>query len=269
MRVLVLATAGLASSAALAGCRDHFDPLSTTDGSPADGTQEEPLPPVLRGCELYLRFEEDSLGARGAGAARDRCGEDDPATSRNAITAVDPTRGRVAYFDGASEMTVPDSPRLRGIDSISLSAWIKPSGTVGQPPGGILAKRVSFGVKSAYTMFLWTGGHMWGDIDLEDQRFDVPVVVEPDRWVHLAMVYDGNAAFESRIRTYINGAHVGTFPEASERIPDSYDAPLHIGYLPDATDPNLYFKGMIDDVVIWNRALGDTEVDDWYRLSKR
>lgn len=260
--------AGLVSLAGAAGCRGNFEPPPEVDGLPADGGSE-PLPEVLRGCQLYLKMEEESWGsARGPTQARDTCGDDDPATSLGAVIANDATRGRVGIFSGSAALLVPDSPRLRGADSVTLSAWVRPSGVVGEPPGGIIAKRTSFGIKAAYTMFLWTGAHMWADIDMENERIDVPVRIESERWVHLAMVYDGRAAMLDRVRTYVNGAHVGTFPESSAAIPDSYDAPLTIGHLPDNTDPNLYFRGMIDDVVIWSRALSDAEIDEWYRLSK-
>jgi hypothetical protein len=254
--------------ATVPGCRGNFDVPEQPDG-PGPDASEQPLPAVLRGCQLYLKMEEESWGsARGATQARDACGDDDPATSLAAVVASDPTRGRVGFFAGNAALLVPDSPRLRGGSAVSLSAWVRPTGTVGEPPSGIIAKRTSFGVKAAYTMFLWTGAHMWADIDMENERIDVPVRIESDRWVHLAMVYDGGAAMNVRVRTYINGALVGAFPESSTSIPASYDAPLTIGHLPDASDPNLYFRGMIDDVVVWNRALADAEIDEWYRLTK-
>lgn len=271
-RSRAIGAAGLAGVAGLAilatGCRGNFDAASEVD-SPIADAGDDPPPAVLRGCELFLEMEESSWGvARGPSQARDSCGDDDPATVLGAIIASDATRGRVGFFAGNAALIVPDSPRLRGAASVSLSAWVRPTGTVGDPPGGIIAKRTSFGIKAAYTMFLWTGAHMWADIDMENERIDVPVRIESDRWVHLAMVYDGRAPASDRVRTYINGAHVGTFAESSAAIPDSYDAPLTIGHLPDNEDPNLYFRGMIDDVVIWSRALADTEIDEWYRLTK-
>lgn len=268
MRTCVLATA---FAVGLLGCRGNFDAMPDAAGS-GDGHADAapPLPAVLRSCELYLNMEEDSWsnGRQGAAVARDLCGDDDPATPQGAVVANDPERGRVAFFSGAASLIVPDSPRLRGADSLSLSAWVRPTGTVGDPPGGLIAKRTSFGIKAAYTMFLWTGAHMWGDIDSENERIDVPVRIESNRWVQLGLVYDGQAPEASRVRTYINGVRVGTFGESSAHIPDSYDVPVTIGHLPDYADPNLYFKGMMDDVVIWSRALGDAEIEEWYRLSK-
>ncbi len=247
----------------VAGCRGNFD--ETPDAPLADAPSQ--LPAVLRGCELYFRFEESTFGP--GQPARDECGGDDPGSALQVLTKEDPARGKVAYFDGTALITVADSARLRGANALTLSAWIHPNSPVGTPPGGVISKRTSFGVKTSYTMFLWNGGHMWNDVDMENDRIDVPVPIQPERWIQLGMVYDGTAPQAERVRTYINGSRVGTFAESSARIPDSYNAPVVLGYLPDQSDPNLYFKGMMDDAVIWSRALSDDEMADWFQQSSR
>lgn len=268
---VVAAAAPLATALALAttllgaGCRGNFDETPTPDAPVADAPPG--LPAVLRGCELYLRFEEDTLGP--GKPAHDECGGDDPGSSTQVLTTNDADRGKVAYFNGAALITVADAPRLRGGAAVTLSAWIRPTNPVGEPPAGVISKRTSFGVETAYTMFLWTGGHMWNDIDMENERIDVPVPIQPERWIQLGLVYDGSAPQNARVRTYLNGTRVGTFAESSARIPESYDAPVVLGYLPDQTDPNLYFKGMMDDAVIWSRALSDDEVAEWFQKSSR
>lgn len=260
MRAHVLVAACLLSPSSL-GCRGNFD--SSPDAPLPDAPPSQPA--VLRGCELYLRLDEDTLSS--GVTARDSCGDDDPGTPSQVVATKDLERGGVAFFSGNSSMTIANSPRLRATGAVTLSAWVRPMGTVGEPAGGVITKRTSYGVKTSYTMFLWVGSHMWTDVDSENERIDVPVQILADRWVQLGLVYDGAAPAAQRVRTYVNGTRVGTFAESSPSIPAGYDAPVTLGYLPDLADPNLYFKGMMDDVVIWSRALGDDELAEWHRLT--
>lgn len=263
MRARALVACSLSTLCWLSACRGNFEE------TPDAGADAPPPPPpvVLRGCELYLAFDEDRLDAAAGKLAQDQCGGDDPATPHGARPYDDELRGKVAFFSGAASLTVADAPRLRGTDAFTLSAWVRPVGAVGDPPAGVIAKRASFGEKAAYTMFLWTGAHMWNDVDSENERIEVPIALQSDRWVHLGLVYDGSATRALRVRAYVDGIRVGTYEESSSRIPEAYDAPLTIGHLPDTTDPDLYFRGMLDDVVMWSRALGDAEVAEWHAFT--
>lgn len=238
-----------------AGCRANFE---ATPDAPPDAN------PLGTGCELYLAMNEER------GEVVDGCGGDDLAVRVGQVsTAVDPVRGRVGVFPGASYLRIADSPRLRGGGAITISAWVKPLAPVGAPPAGIIAKRSSFGVESAYTMFLWTDGHMWTDVVQEDDRVEVPAAVLPDRWTHLSMVFDGSSPKPRRIRTYQDGFPTGQWSESSSVIPIDFDAALTIGHLPDEQDPNLTFRGSLDDIAIWSRALTDDEIAAWHTATKR
>jgi hypothetical protein len=60
---------------------------------------------------------------------------------------------------------------------------------------------------------------------------------------------------------YVNGLMDGApRPEASATIP-GYDGPLHLGELRDGGQ---YFRGYLDEVAIWHRALSPTEVTALY-----
>lgn len=251
----------LCCAAALSwGCRANFE--ATPDAAPDAN-------PLNTGCELYLAMNEERWQGV-PGEVIDGCGGDDAVTLVGQLsTGVDPVRGRVGVFPGTSYLRLADSPRLRGDRSVTVSAWVKPTAPVGTPPAGIIAKRASFGVKSAYTMFLWTNGHLWTDVVQEDDRVEVPAVVLPDRWTHLTVVFDGDSPKPKRIRTYQDGFPTGQWSESSSQIPTDFDAALTIGHLPDQQDPNLTFRGSLDDIVIWSRALTDDEVTTWYTTSKR
>lgn len=244
----------------VSGCRANFE--ATPDAIPDAN-------PLSTGCVLYLAMNEERWQGT-PGEVIDGCGGDDLVTLVGQVsTAVDPVRGRVGVFPGAGYLSIANTPQLHGGGSITLSAWVKPTSPVGTPPAGIIARRSSFGVKAAYTMFLWTDGHMWTDVVQEDDRVEVPAAVLADRWTHLAVVFDGGSPKPKRIRTYQDGFPTGQWNESSTQIPIDFDAALTIGHLPDQQDPNLTFRGNLDDVVIWGRALSDDEIAAWHTATKR
>ncbi len=72
------------------------------------------------------------------------------------------------------------------------------------------------------------------------------------QWVHLAVTY--NTATQV-FTTYINGAK-STSSKSNAILMNDYN--LSIGYSPDSSTRD--FNGMIDEVIIWNRALSEQEI---------
>ena len=80
-----------------------------------------------------------------------------------------------------------------------------------------------------------------------------------NKWCHVVATYDGSIQ-----RVYINGQQVGP------GLPGTFT----IGIIPNGvTIGNLpgygCFDGLIDDVVIWNRALSDSEITTLYKSTIR
>ena len=76
-------------------------------------------------------------------------------------------------------------------------------------------------------------------------------VLSPNTWYHYVGTYDG-----TNVYAYINGQQVGSGPLSGDMAISSY--PVNIGRNP-AYDGD-YFKGLVDDVRIYNRALTPKEV---------
>lgn len=77
--------------------------------------------------------------------------------------------------------------------------------------------------------------------------------VVPNTWQHVAMVFDGTS-----VTLYIDGVNVGNTPTPSNYTLPTSVAPIILGY-------NGYgeiFKGQIDEVRIWNKALTQTEIQN-------
>jgi hypothetical protein len=72
----------------------------------------------------------------------------------------------------------------------------------------------------------------------------------PGRWSHLATTYDGRVQ-----RMYVNGKLVASRPLARSKLAES--GALHVGGSPIWGDR---FKGKIDEVRVYNRALTAEEI---------
>jgi hypothetical protein len=79
--------------------------------------------------------------------------------------------------------------------------------------------------------------------------------VVPNVWQHYAWVWDG-----STVSLYLNGNVVGSSP-ASGSFSISTTVPFNIGFSP-VTGYNFYYKGGIDEISLWNKALSQTEIQD-------
>jgi hypothetical protein len=153
--------------------------------------------------------------------------------------------GGARVFDGerssialknTTELNFPPAP-------FSLSAWaLVPDEAADY---AILAKHVS-GHFNGYV--LWARGSIFGFYLSADPRIEAPVRAGAGVWHHVAGVYDGSTQF-----LYVDGMLVGQCAASSYQ---SNDAPIEIGR---AYDRN-YFKGSIDDVRIYDRALSAGEV---------
>jgi Concanavalin A-like lectin/glucanases superfamily len=258
--------------------RFDFDPadLDPNPGDDANGALDAPRAEPPPGCVLHFAMEEASWA--GDDAVIDSCGPHRGTALGGANIATDPVRGPVGVFVGGSScITVPDAPDLRMTDGLTISAWIKPAAV---PPGdpdsfGIVSKRISVGNATEYSLYLAadttaTTTNVTVDIDTENDR-----VADPDStygvktWRQITLVYDGTLAMASRVKFYADGALSFTAPETSASIAQPMTEPdLAVGCLP-LVGPAQAMVGSIDEVVLWNRALGATEVASWFTATAK
>ncbi len=230
---------------------------------------------ILVGCSLRLEMEE-AVWTGAAGEVGDSCGANHGTATNGAIAVTDPTRGRVGKFvGGTSCVTVPDAPSLRMSSALTASAWIRPN-ILSPNSFGVISKRRSFGSGSEYSVFVWASAagtgptnHLYVDIADESDRIDDPNTDYPDSWRQITVVYDGTLPTDQRTMFYVDGtiAFVAPAQEASIPVPAS-PADLAIGCLP-LDGPAQSMVGLIDEVVLWSRALSATEVSSWYLATRR
>ncbi len=167
--------------------------------------------------------------------------------------------GNGAYeFNGTSNyIEVGYSPELQLNNIITVAAWVKPTNIVGYNT------IVASGASTNETMF-------WMDIRESNKLYfggytstGTPAYIGStysfvnDNWYFVVGVCDG-----TNFKTYVNGVQIGTAP-ATARI--SGEWPVKIGIRTGTVN---YFKGNIDDLKIYNRALTKDEIKYLYDISK-
>ena len=83
----------------------------------------------------------------------------------------------------------------------------------------------------------------------------------PKRWVHLVGTYENGAG----ARLYIDGAPEASNPSASGLISATGDDPVTIGAQVNAGLLRRFWKGQIDEVRLYNRALNPADVSELYQ----
>jgi len=148
-------------------------------------------------------------------------------------------------FDGTSgKVTIPDSASLRLSTAMTLEAWVKPS-TVDSKWRDVIYKGNDNYYLSASST---NGGKPAGRAGLNKLYGTATLPI--NAWTHIATTYDG-----ATLRFYVNGAQVSS-AGVSGGITTSAN-PLQIGG--DAIYGQ-YFRGVIDEVRIYSRALSPLEI---------
>ena len=164
--------------------------------------------------------------------------------------------GQAAYFDGNRSYIDIGDYRLDQ-DYLSISLWV----------------RTNDGTKN-YGVFSWNtwdgeGGLNIGvgintddtvQVTFRDDRWSTgsrPNIVNGnnisnDQWHHVVFVYDGDA------HLFIDG-NKKTISRGSTMY--NTDLKIHIGHLVKTKTADLYLKGAVDDVRIYNRALSQNEIE--------
>jgi len=184
---------------------------------------------------------------------------------------VDAVSGTGLSFDGADDyIQVPHSVSLQPQSGITIAAWVKPNGFyVGPCQGNYI---VSKGVDNTVGWY----GLVYADFDdcgvftPEAERFYIAMrfadetvsgsvsntVVQLQRWCHVVGTYDGASC-----RIYVDGVQEAVAVFAKVLGANTQD--LTIGRMMHASYP-YWVNGIIDEVRIYNRALGDSEILDLY-----
>ncbi|MCP4607809.1 MAG: LamG domain-containing protein [Planctomycetes bacterium] len=158
--------------------------------------------------------------------------------------------GGALEFDGDDSVEIPHSPLLSLTDEITITAWTymnaNASGEMAiVSKGGWGANDLPYELtEEAGSIIYW---QFYDDAGRDDCQPQSPPIEE---WHHLAATYDGQI-----FKCYIDGeladeaVYAGTMPENT--------ASVTIG---QRSRGGTYYQGILDEVAIFNRALGEDEI---------
>jgi hypothetical protein len=233
------------------GVTDFRESRDGTNPSDAQSFQ-----PLSRGLVAYYPFN---------GNAKDESGFNNDGTVKSATLAADRfgNLGSAYFFDGlSSSVEVADSPSLRPQKEVTVSVWVNID--VGQTYKRILTKGVN--INDSHGSYQLITGSNLNDNFHDDPLFTIQTTAGyrvPDpahgqptaKWIHVVGVNDGLKA-----KLYYNGAFAAEVDSVGSLRYDNNS--LVIGG--DLLYPSSFFKGSIDDVRIYNRALSASEVAALY-----
>ncbi len=155
-------------------------------------------------------------------------------------------------FNGTSSHVSGPLSALSGRAAFSVGGWIYPTATPAARTG-LFGQNdcVEFGFISGTTLECWTpgGGSVSG----------VPYPYGLNSWHHIVGVGDGTS-----IKIYIDGQLAGSGGAATASYgTSSYNFNIGGGGIQDAA--NNWFPGLIDEVVLYHRALSPTEILSLYQ----
>jgi hypothetical protein len=158
--------------------------------------------------------------------------------------------GGALQFNGSGKVTIPSTASLRLTNAMTLEAWVNPS-AVDASWRNVVYK----GDDNYYLMATSSsggrpaGGASFGNTSATTEAYGTSTL-SPNTWSHLAVTYDG-----SIIRLYGNGTQVAMRSKLGTYT--TSDNPLQVG---GNTFYNQFFRGKIDEVRVYNRALGAAEI---------
>jgi hypothetical protein len=176
-----------------------------------------------------------------------------------ALSSCDGVSGQAVQLDGKSFVNAGDVANFGYFDKFTLAAWVRPDK---QLRGTILSRMTDEVEGDGYSIVL-SGGKLqvllvkrWLDDSLRVETADN--VIEPERWQHVCVVYDGSR-LASGVRLYVDG-QLKPLKAQLDALNQTFAAlkePLRIGA---GNGPDARFRGAIDEVRIFNRALKSGEV---------
>ena len=216
-------------------------------------TYREASGPPGGGLVGYWAFDEGS-----GSVTADRSGNGHNATLQYGPTwtsAVACVLGPCLSFDGTEDyVRVADTAALRITGDLTISAWIRPTGS--RTTMAIVSKRYEFELGPVHSVapypLRWSHKEPGGALVFGD----LAPSIEADQWQHVVLVRNGATR---QMQGYKNG--VLALSSSYLTAPGTSTYPINIGRNPGG---NTRFRGAIDEVRMYERALSAAEIQALY-----
>ena len=208
-----------------------------------------PPPPPTQGIVGYWAFDEATGTTAVDGSGNGHAGTFQYGVARASV--VECRRGGCVSLDGVDDyVRILDAAALKLIGDVTVSAWIKPTGL--GTAQSIVSKRYEFELgeiasASPYGV-RWTHKATGGTT----VSGSLTSSTAAGQWQHVVLVRNGTT---KQVAGYLNGSPALTSTYTLGPATNTYN--LNIGRNPGGTQR---FKGLIDEVRLYNRALTATEV---------
>jgi hypothetical protein len=224
-----------------------------TDAGTDDDAGEAPPPGTLsQGLIAYWTFDDGS-----GTTIKDRSGNGHDAVIRPGTGSGWTTEGRKrgAYtFAGTAWAKTTTTNFDRITTAISVAGWVKRL----DPQSGArsILTRQEGTTMFEHFMLGFADGRAQFSVRATAGTSRASAIAPVDQWMHVVGTYDGATR-----RLYVNGVEV--VAEAATGMVKADRTPLTIGAsldTPDPERPETRFRGVIDELALWNRALSPGEV---------
>ncbi len=160
--------------------------------------------------------------------------------------------GQALGLDGNGDYAVATENLNLNSNSVTLTAWVKRQGQQNDFAGILFARGGNTTAGLSITSDNELRYH-WND---SGWSFNSGQTVPDGEWTHVALVV---SALNAKI--YLNGVAA---TNEQLHLKEEWDAPLQIGY----DNGDRYFKGQIDEVTVWKKALTQNEIRELMHLTK-
>jgi hypothetical protein len=208
--------------------------------------------PLANGLVLAMPFYEQA-----GSTVYDLSGQGNHGDFNGDPTWINTPFGGGIDFDGTDDyIEMPESQSLDVTgDKITVSVWVR-FDSIGNI--GIITKRDAFNSDNAYNIFIDSAGHFNFTLTHDGStrivaEYSTTSVVRV--WYFAVGVYDG-----SNVHIYINADLKDSTPTTGNIYNSSI--PLRIGSINDP--PASFLNGIVDNAMIWNRALSQIEISQLY-----
>jgi hypothetical protein len=211
--------------------------------------------PLARGLIGYWRFDE------GAGTvARDRSGNRNDCVVQAGGQAgwTGGSLGGALALDGRTWLTCPRVEPLAHLDrELSIALWVKPAGG-GSGRQAFVARQLGEGREDYFLLGL-NGDTLEAQSNLWESATKRRVPGSAGRWFHVAVVQKA----DGRRTLYVDGVAIGRSNKSRPAVLGGGQSRLTIGAAVNGPDPRLAderYAGALDELVIYDRALSEGEV---------
>ena len=158
-------------------------------------------------------------------------------------------------LNGTSQYLDVDTNFIKGIGSYSVSLWFKPTDLTNYH---YILNSGATNANSGITIGTYNSKafvtYRTPTTVINNSLNSIPNIIEMDKWYHLAAVYN---ATNENLTAYINGQLVGDFT-GTPFANDAAFPKLYIGV--QGNFLNGYFKGDLDEIIVFNKAITPNEI---------